>query len=80
VRGRQTGADLVRCFQSFVRGQATNAAQQRREILAVDVLHGEKVLAVHLPDVVNAADIRVRDLASIPHLCMKPGESCGVML
>ena len=50
------------------------------QVLAVDVLHGEKVLAVHLTDVVNATDIRVRNLAGIPHLSMKPGESRGIIL
>ena len=80
MRGGQAGADLVRGLQSLVRGQAADAAQQRREVLAVDVLHGEKVLAVHLADVVNPTDIRMRNLAGVPHLRMKPGESRGIVL
>src|ERR1017187_5330216 len=51
-----------------------------REILAVDVLHGEKVLPVHLADVVNATDIRVRNLAGITYLSMKSFESRRVVL
>jgi hypothetical protein len=38
------------------------------------------VLAVHLTDVINAADIRVRNLTSVPHLSMKPRESRGIIL
>jgi hypothetical protein len=34
---------LVRGLQSLVAGQAADAAQQGRKILAVDVLHGEGV-------------------------------------
>ena len=80
MRGGQTGADLVRGLQSLVRGQAADAAQQRREILAVDVLHGEKVLAIDLADVVDTTDIGMRNLAGIPHLRMKPGQSRGIVL
>src|SRR5208283_5500897 len=80
VRGRQTGADLVRGLQSLIRWQTTYAAQQRRQVLAVDVLHGEKVLPVHLTDVVNATDIRVRNLAGITDLGVKRCQSRRVVL
>ncbi len=80
VRGRQAGADLVRGLQGLVWWQTTYAAQQRRKVLTVDVLHGEKVLAIHLTDVVNTTDIRVRNLAGITHLGMKPRESRGIIL
>src|SRR5271165_4840023 len=80
MRGGQTGADLVRGLQSLVRRQTTYAAQQRRQVLAVDVLHGEKVLPVHFTDVVNATDIRVRNLAGITHLSMKSCEGRRVVL
>ena len=63
VRRRQPGADLARDFERLVGGQAADAAQQRSQIFAVDVLHGEERLAVDLADVVDAADIRMRDLA-----------------
>ena len=80
MRGREASADLVRGFQSLVRRQTADAAQQRRKVLAIDVLHGEKVLAVHLTDVVNATDIRVRNLAGVSHFRMKPGESRSIVL
>src|ERR1039457_1630988 len=80
MRGCQTGADLVRGLQGLVWWQTTYAAQQRRQVLAVDVFHGEKVLPVHLADVVNATDIRVRNLAGITHLGMKCCERRGIIL
>jgi hypothetical protein len=71
---------LVRGFQSLVGGQATDAAQQGGKILTVDVLHGEKMLAVYLTDVVNAAHIGMRDLAGIANFSMKAGKSRGIVL
>src|SRR5271166_329518 len=78
--GRQTGADLMRGLQSLVRWQTTYAAQQRRQVLTVDVLHSEKMLPAHLTDVVYATDIRVRNLASVTDLSMKSCESRGIVL
>ena len=43
--------------------QPADAAQQRGQVFAVDVLHGDEDLAVGLADVVDAADVGVRDLA-----------------
>ena len=63
VRSRQPGANLAGDLDSFVGGQAADAAQQRGEIFAIHVLHGEEDLVVGLPDVVNAADVGVRDAA-----------------
>ena len=68
VRGGEARADLARDLERLVRRQPADAPQQRREVLAVHVLHREEVLAVHLADVVHAADVRMRDLARDPHL------------
>ncbi len=43
--------------------QPADAPQQRRQVLAVDVLHREEGGALELADVVDAADVRMRDLA-----------------
>ena len=43
----------------------------RREILAVDVLHRQEQLAVDFADVVDAADVRMRDLPRGPHLVVE---------
>ena len=63
VRGGETGADAAREFEGLVGGKAADAAEQRGEILAVDELHGDVVEALVDADVVNAADVGVRDLA-----------------
>ena len=43
-------------------GEIADALQQRRQVLAVDVLHRQEVLPVDLADVVDAADVRMREL------------------
>ena len=53
--GTQTACDLNR----FGARQLTDAAQQRSEILAVDVLHRDEGGVRCGADVVNTADVRV---------------------
>ena len=62
VRRREARAELPRDLERLVRRQPPDALQKGREVLAVDVLHREVLLSVHLGDVVDAADVRVRDL------------------
>ena len=45
VRGGESGADLARELDGFIRRQAADAAEQGSEIFAVHVLHGEEVQA-----------------------------------
>jgi hypothetical protein len=59
MRGREARADLTRDFDRLVLGKAADASQQRREILAVDVLHREEELAINLADVA-CGDVGVR--------------------
>ena len=42
VRGGQARADLARDLERAVFGETADAAQQRREVLAVDVLHRQE--------------------------------------
>ena len=42
VRGGQAGADLARNLDGLVLREAADAPQQRRQILAVHVLHGQE--------------------------------------
>ena len=67
VRGGESGADLPRDLERAIFREAADAAEQRREILAVHVLHRQERVAVDLADVVDAADVRVRDLPRHPH-------------
>ena len=60
------GADLPRDLERAVLRESADAAEQRGEVLAVHVLHRQERVAVDLVDVVDAADVRVRDLPRHP--------------
>ena len=78
VRRRQAGAQLPRHLDRLVLRQPPDAAQQRGEVLAVDVLHREVRPAVDLADVVHAADVLVGDLARDAHLVVELRETRGI--
>ena len=59
VRGRDAGAELPRDLHRLVMRQATDAAQQRGQILAVHVLHRQEPPAAGLAKVVEAAHVLV---------------------
>ncbi len=67
VRGGEAGANLPRNLERAVFGETADAAEQRCEILAVDVFHRQEGAAVDLVDVVDAADVGVRHLARHAH-------------
>ena len=52
-------ADLPRHLERALHREPADAAQQRAELFAVDVLHREEGVAVHFVDVVDAADVGV---------------------
>jgi hypothetical protein len=72
MRGSEPRANLPRNLNCFVRRQATDATQQRREFFAFDVLHRQEMMAINFPDVVNTAHVLVRDLSGDAHFAMKP--------
>ena len=78
VRGGEAGANLSRKLQRLVLRQSTDAPQQRRQFFALDEFHRKKMAAIDLADVVNAADILMRNLARHAHLAMKARERGGV--
>ena len=71
MRGGEPGAELARDVDGFVLRKAADPAKQRREIFAVDVLHREEAAAVRLAEVVEPADVLVRDLSRDPKLVVK---------
>ena len=82
VGGGEARANLARDVERLVGRQAADAQQQRSEILAVDVLHREEVLAPisdGLADVEHAADVRVRDLARDADLGQEPLVPDGIV-
>ena len=67
VRGGEPGADLPRDLEPALLGEAADALEQRREILAVDVFHRQERVPIDFVDVVDAADVGVRHLTRHPH-------------
>jgi hypothetical protein len=74
VRSGQPGADVARDVERFVVRKAADPAEQRREILSIDVLHGDEVMPVGFRDVVEPADVRMGDLPPEPHLGVEEPE------
>ena len=72
---REPRAQLAGDVGRLVFGKAADAAERRGQVLAVHQLHREKQLTVHLADVIDAADVRVRDLSSGSHLVVKLREA-----
>jgi orotate phosphoribosyltransferase len=60
-----------------VRRETADPPQQRRHVLAVDVLHREVRLPIGLAHVVHAAHVRVGHLPRQPHFLVKPCEPIG---
>ena len=63
VRRGKAGADLSNNLDCVVRRETADAAQQRREVFAVHVLHRHERTAVPFADVMNPTDIGMRNLA-----------------
>ena len=80
VGGGETGADLACDREAAFFRKSADAFDQRREILAVHVLHREKGLPLHLVDVVDAADIRVRHLARHAHFGVELRQPRGIAI
>ena len=79
VRSGQTCANLPGDLDGFVAGKSADSPDQRSEILAIDVLHGQKWNTVGISDIKYAADIGMRDLPRDAHLRMEPRERAGVL-
>ena len=60
VRRGHARAELARDLEGLVGGQAADALEQRREVFAVHVLHGDELHAVDFADIVDAADVGMR--------------------
>ena len=67
VRRRQAGAQLTGDVDDLLRGQPSDAAEQRGEVFAANQLHRVEDPALGLADVEDAAHGRVRDLPRQPN-------------
>jgi hypothetical protein len=72
VGGGEAGAELPGELHRLVLRQPSDPAQERAQVLAVHVLHGQEEMALHLPDVVHAAHRGVGDLARHPDFVVEP--------
>ncbi len=72
VRRGQSLTELPRDLDRLVARKPADAAQQRRKVLPVDVLHREEYLPGDLADVVHTAHVGMRDQARDPHLVEQP--------
>jgi hypothetical protein len=79
MRGGETGAEFAGNFESLRVRQAADAAEKDAEILAIDILHGEKELAVEFAEVVDAANIWVGDLTGDFHFIAEAVEGLGIV-
>ena len=80
VRRGQPCADLPRELERPFRREATDAAEQRAELLAVDELHREERVALDFVDVVDAADVRMRHLPRHPHFVVELHQPRGIAI
>ena len=71
MRRGEPGAKFARRLQGLIGGQPADARQQRGQVFAVHVFHGNERHALDLADVVDAADIGVGDLARHAHLAVE---------
>jgi hypothetical protein len=79
VRGGESRAELPGDVERLVFRKPSDAPQGRRQILAVHELHRKKQMAGGLADVVDAADVGMRDLARGAHFVVKLREPPRVL-
>ena len=78
VDGGETPDDLMREREGCRLGGSTHAPDERRQALAVHVLHGDELLAARVDEVVDAADVGVGHLTREPDLLHEVLEVLGV--
>ena len=79
VRGGEARANLPRDFDSFVLREAANAADERREILAIYIFHGDEWRIAGHADVENAADVGMRYLPCDAHFAVESRERSRIV-
>jgi len=77
--GGEAGANLPGHFEGLIRRQPPDAAKQRGQVFAVDILHGEEREAIRLADVEDAADVAVGDLPGYADFAVKAGQANTVL-
>ena len=78
VGSGESGAEIAGDVECLVVREFSNAPQKRGEVLAIDVLHGDEVMAFPLHHVVKAADVGMRDLPTKADFAVETLEPLGV--
>ena len=78
MRRGDAGAELARELDRLVLRDAADAAQQRRQVFAVDVFHRQETAAVGVAEVVEPAHVLVRHLARDAQLVVELREPAVV--
>ena len=78
VGGGQAGAELAGGFERLVGREAPDAGEERCQVLAIDVFHGDERHAVDLADVEDAADVGVGNQPRDANLAVKALEEARV--
>src|SRR5262249_44706375 len=74
VRGGQSRADFARELDGLVLRQTADAQQQRRQVLAIEILHGDEMQTFDGADVVHPADVGMRYLSRDPDFVPKSSQ------
>src|SRR6185437_15330120 len=79
VGGGNAGAKLARDLDGFVLRKTADLAQQRRQVLAGDVLHADEGHTVGFANIKDAANVRMGDVAGDAHLAMEASQRRSVL-
>src|SRR5215471_7038872 len=72
VSGGKSCTQLARNLRALCRRHSSDPSQQCRKVLAIDIFHRQIQFPVGLINVVNAANIRMRNLPGQPDLIAQP--------
>src|SRR5690349_22965588 len=78
MRSGEPRAQLTRNLYTFINRQSADSAEQGRKVLSIHVLHGQEGDTIGFSQVVNAANIRMRNLACNPHFTAKSAQGIFV--
>ena len=78
VGGREPRTDLPRQVERLFLRETADSMQERGQILAVHVLHRDEGVTLELTHVIDAAHIRVGDLARNADLADESAETVGI--
>src|SRR5262245_34110177 len=78
MRAIEGPADLNDDIYRFIGGKLLLPAEQRSEILTIDVLHGDELHAVSFPQVVNANYVLMRHMARKYEFLLEALQDAGV--